>query len=178
MTVTSSVFCSIKHVFIPISSGFENSSKRTKNVLLSCHSCNTCVIRTGCSTHHRFRLKKRFAPFCQGWTWPWYHSNIALLSANQIRGPERIYILYIYIYIYILYIYIYIYIYRGVLEQNFRPGNLTLIQAIPYTHNKFWNRTTIFFVWPSSSLHKKVSIPRLGPCKIIKGYLLNFHFQF
>ncbi len=45
---------------------------------------------------------------------------------------------------------------RGGLEQNFRPGNLTLIQAIPYTHYKFWNRTTIFFVWPSSSLHKKV----------------------
>ncbi len=64
------------------------------------------------------------------------------------------------------------------LGQNFRPGNLTRIQAIPYTHNKFWNRTTIFFVWPSSSLHKKVSIPRLGPCKIIKGYLLNFHFPF
>ncbi len=67
---------------------------------------------------------------------------------------------------------------RGGLEQNFRPGNLTLIQAIPYTHNKFWNQTTIFFVWPSSSLHKKVSIPRLGLCKIIKGYLLNFHFPF
>ncbi len=44
---------------------------------------------------------------------------------------------------------------RGGLEQNFRPGNLTLIQAISYTHNKFLNRTTIFFVWPSSSLHKK-----------------------
>ncbi len=28
----------------------------TKNGLLSCHSFNTCVIRTGCSTPHRFRL--------------------------------------------------------------------------------------------------------------------------
>ncbi len=56
MTVTSSVFCSIKHVFISISSGSVNSSKRTKNVLLSCHSCNSCAIRTRCSTHHRFRL--------------------------------------------------------------------------------------------------------------------------
>ncbi len=59
---------------------------------------------------------------------------------------------------------------RGGLEQNSRPGNLTLIQAITYTPNKFWNRTTIFFVCTSSSLHKKVSIPRLGPCKIINGY--------
>ncbi len=32
---------------------------------------------------------------------------------------------------------------RGGLGQNFRPGNLTLIQAIPYTHNKFWNMTTL-----------------------------------
>ncbi len=56
MTVTSSVFCSIKHVFIMISSGSVNSSKRTKNVLLSCHSCISCVIRTSCSAHHRFRL--------------------------------------------------------------------------------------------------------------------------
>ncbi|KAI2666855.1 25S rRNA (adenine(2142)-N(1))-methyltransferase [Labeo rohita] len=31
--------------------------KNTKNGLLNCHSCNSCVIRTGCSTHHRFCLK-------------------------------------------------------------------------------------------------------------------------
>ncbi len=42
----------------------------------------------------------------------------------------------------------------------------------------FETRQQYFFVWPSSSLHKKVSIPRLGPCKIINGYLLNFHFPF
>ncbi len=36
-----------------------------------------------------------------------------------------------------IYIYIYIYTVRGGLGQNFRPGNLTRIQAIPYTHNKF-----------------------------------------
>ncbi len=46
---------------------------------------------------------------------------------------------------------------RGGLGQNFRPGNLTLIQAIPipYTHNKFWNMDNpiSLFVWPS---HKKV----------------------
>ncbi len=28
----------------------------TKNGLLSCNSCNTCVIRTGCSTYHCFSL--------------------------------------------------------------------------------------------------------------------------
>ncbi len=28
---------------------------------------------------------------------------------------------------------------RGGLGQKFRPGDLALIQAIPYTHNKFWN---------------------------------------
>ncbi len=44
---------------------------------------------------------------------------------------------------------------RGGLGQNFRPGNLTLIQAIPYTHNKFWNMDNPISlpVWPS---HKKV----------------------
>ncbi len=44
---------------------------------------------------------------------------------------------------------------RGGLGQNFRPGNLTLIQAIPYTHNKFWNMDNpiSLFVWPA---HKKV----------------------
>ncbi len=31
---------------------------------------------------------------------------------------------------------LYMSIARGGLGQNFRPGNLTLIQAIPYTHNK------------------------------------------
>ncbi len=30
--------------------------KNTKNGLLSCHSFNNCLIRTECSTHHRFRL--------------------------------------------------------------------------------------------------------------------------
>ncbi len=34
-TVTSSVFCRIKHVFIPISSGSENSSKRTQIMAFS-----------------------------------------------------------------------------------------------------------------------------------------------
>ncbi len=35
-------------------------------------------------------------------------------------------------------------------------GNLTLIQAIPYIHNKFWNMDSIsLFVWP---LHKKVYV--------------------
>ncbi len=34
----------------------QSFKKNTKNGLLSCHSCNTCVIRTRCSTHHRFRL--------------------------------------------------------------------------------------------------------------------------
>lgn len=38
---------------------------------------------------------------------------------------------------------------RARLGQNVRLGNLTLIQGIPYTHNKW---TTLFFVWPS---HKK-----------------------
>ncbi len=42
----------IKHVFIT-RKFFKKSSK---NGLLSCHSFNTCVIRTGCSTHHRFCL--------------------------------------------------------------------------------------------------------------------------
>ncbi len=44
---------------------------------------------------------------------------------------------------------------RGGLGQNFSPGNLTLIQAIPYTHNKLWNMDNpiSLFVWPS---HKKV----------------------
>ncbi len=28
---------------------------------------------------------------------------------------------------------------KGGLGQKFRPGDLALIQAIPYTHNKFWN---------------------------------------
>ncbi len=47
-----------------------------------------------------------------------------------------------------------IYMNRGGLGQNFRPGNLTLIQAIPYTHNKFWNMDNpiSLFIWPS---HKK-----------------------
>ncbi len=35
MTVTSSIFCSIKHVFIPISLGSENSSKRTQRMAFS-----------------------------------------------------------------------------------------------------------------------------------------------
>ncbi len=44
---------------------------------------------------------------------------------------------------------------RGGLGQNVRSGNLTLIQAIPYTNNKFWNMDNpiSLFVWPS---HKKV----------------------
>ncbi len=50
VTVTLSVFCSIKHVFIPISSGFK---KNTKNGLLSCHSFTLASSETGCSTHHR-----------------------------------------------------------------------------------------------------------------------------
>jgi len=67
---------------------------------------------------------------------------------------------------------------RARLEQNFSPGNLTPIQPIPYTHNKFWNHNhmrTIFFVWPSSH-KKKVKILWLGPCEINKGYLLNCTF--
>ncbi len=35
MTVTWSVFCNINHVFIPISSGSKNSSKRTQRMAFS-----------------------------------------------------------------------------------------------------------------------------------------------
>ncbi len=35
VTVTSSVFCSFKHVFMPISSGSEDSSKRTQRMAFS-----------------------------------------------------------------------------------------------------------------------------------------------
>ncbi len=47
---------------------------------------------------------------------------------------------------------------RGGLGQNVRPGNLTLIQAIPYTHNKFWNMDNpiSLFVWPAHKRSKSL----------------------
>ncbi len=30
---------------------------------------------------------------------------------------------------------------------NFSPGNITLIQAILYTHNKFWNHKQPYFLY-------------------------------
>ncbi len=36
---------------------------------------------------------------------------------------------------------------RGEQGQNFRQGNLTLIQAIPYTHNKFWNMDNLAYLY-------------------------------
>ncbi len=47
---------------------------------------------------------------------------------------------------------------RGGLGQNFRPGNLTLIQAIPFTHNKFRNMDNriSLFVWPSHKRSKSL----------------------
>ncbi len=56
MTVTLSVFCSIKHVFIPISSGSENSSKRTQRMSFSAAVVATLVSSEQCSTHHHFHL--------------------------------------------------------------------------------------------------------------------------
>ncbi len=47
---------------------------------------------------------------------------------------------------------------RDGLGQNFRPGNLTLIQAIPFTHNKFRNMDNriSLFVWPSHKRSKSL----------------------
>ncbi len=56
VTVTSSVFFSIKHVFIPISSGSENYSKRTQRMASSAAIVATLASSEQCSTHHRFRL--------------------------------------------------------------------------------------------------------------------------
>ncbi len=46
---------------------------------------------------------------------------------------------------------------RGGLGQNFRPGNRTLIQAIPYNHNKFWNMDNPISLLVSSSSQGKSS---------------------
>ncbi len=90
MTVTSSVFCSIKHVFIfiPISSGSENSSKRTKNGLLSCHSYNTCVIRTECSTHHRFRLINVLHCFFRAERSPGRRKTVFFFDLKVVSQPD------------------------------------------------------------------------------------------
>lgn len=64
VTVTSSVFCSIKNVFVfkhDFIRLYKFFKKNTENGLLSCHICNAYVIRTGCSMHHNFRLKNNFA---------------------------------------------------------------------------------------------------------------------
>ncbi len=45
---------------------------------------------------------------------------------------------------------------RGRLGQSFRPGNLTCIQAIPYTHNKFWNHGQQYFLYGHHHHHIKV----------------------
>ncbi len=55
-TVTSSVFCSIKHVFILISSGSEHSSTRTQRMSFSAAIVATLASSEQCLTHHRFRL--------------------------------------------------------------------------------------------------------------------------
>ncbi len=70
---------------------------------------------------------------------------------------------------------IYIHTYRGGLGQNFRPGNLTLIQAIPYTHNKFWNMDNPILAYLYDH-HIKMSKSLVGRRKIIKGSLLNCTF--
>ncbi len=56
VTVTSSVFCSIKHVFILISLGSENSSKITQRMSFSAAIVATLASLEQCSTHHRFSL--------------------------------------------------------------------------------------------------------------------------
>ncbi len=56
VTVTSSVFCSTKHVFISISSGSENSSKRTQRMAFSAAIVATLASSEQCSTHFRFSL--------------------------------------------------------------------------------------------------------------------------
>ncbi len=84
VTVTLSIFCSIKHVlpdFIRLRKFFKKS---TKNGLLSCHSCNTCVIRTRCSTHHRFRLINVLHRFFQGWTQPWLDQSMNMRSISML----------------------------------------------------------------------------------------------
>ncbi len=70
VTVTSSVFCSIKHVFIPIPLGSENSSKRTQRMAFSAAIVATLASSERVFNASPFPFKKRFAPFCQGWTWP------------------------------------------------------------------------------------------------------------
>ncbi len=56
VTVTSSVFCSIKHTFILISSGSENYSERTQRMIFSAAIAATLASSEQCSTHHRFSL--------------------------------------------------------------------------------------------------------------------------
>ncbi len=46
----------INHVFIPISSGSENSSKRTQRMSFSAAVAATLASSEQCSTLHRFRL--------------------------------------------------------------------------------------------------------------------------
>ncbi len=63
---------------------------------------------------------------------------------------------------------------RGGLGQNFRPGSLTLIQAIPYTHNKFWNMDNLLAYLYDHHIKRSKSL--VGLWKIIKGSLLNCTF--
>ncbi len=55
VTVSSSVFCSINTYLYRFNQAPKILQKNTKNDLLSCHSCNTCVIRTVLNAH-RFCL--------------------------------------------------------------------------------------------------------------------------
>ncbi len=84
VTVTLSIFCSIKHVLPDFIRLWKFFKKSTKNGLLSCHNCTSCVIRTGCSTHHRFRLINVLHRFFRGWTQPWLDQSMNMRSISML----------------------------------------------------------------------------------------------
>jgi len=57
VTVTSGIFCNIKHIYTDFIRLRKFFTKNTENGLIGLHSCNSCVIRTESSTHHCFYLK-------------------------------------------------------------------------------------------------------------------------
>ncbi len=74
--------------------------------------------------------------------------------------------------------------YRGGLGQNFRPGNLTPIQAIPYTHNRTtetWATLLAYFYDHHIQWGKKVfsqpPIVQVLPLKKMRE-ACNFHHRY
>ncbi len=75
------------------------------------HSCSSCVIRTGCLTHHRFRYKnvlQRFVGAERSPAFTWYQ-NLKMVKFHHVLGFPRSHHTHTHTRIYI-YIYIYIYL--------------------------------------------------------------------